>query len=214
MSGLVGGAALRSMRLGVLLLATAVLTACGAAEPVWAPDAEVSRSVYRHNGPAAITLFTVVGTSNGTGAHSGLLVNAPSQRAIFDPAGTFKHPHLPERNDVIFGMSDAAVDFYIDYHARVTYDVVEQTLLVSPQVAELALARIQAYGAVPKAQCADSITDILADLPGFESAPQTMFPKKVMTWFGELPGVTSEVHSDDSPAQNGHAVEAPYLLLN
>jgi hypothetical protein len=214
MVNVVGSGSLRGLRLGMLLLAAAVLTACGAAEPVWAPDTEVSRSVYHHDGPTAITLFTVVGARSGAGAHSGLMVNAPSQRAMFDPAGTFNHPHLPERNDVIFGMSDAAVAFYIDYHARVTYDVIEQTVLVSPEVAELALARIQAYGAVGKAQCADSITDILAGLPGFESAPQTMFPKKVMAWFAELPSVTYETHSDDSPAQNGHLVEAPHLLRN
>jgi len=214
MSKRVGSGSLRGLRLGVLFLAAVVLTACGAAEPVWAPDSEVSRSVYRHDGPSAITLFTVVGARSGAGAHSGLMVNAPSQRAMFDPAGTFNHPHLPERNDVIFGMSDAAVAFYIDYHARVTYDVVEQTVLVSPEVAELALARIQAYGAVAKAQCADSITDILAGLPGFEDAPQTMFPKKVMTWFDELPNVTTISHSDDSPAQNGHFVDAPHLRLN
>lgn len=209
-----GGGILRSIRLGLLLLVAAVLTACGAAEPTWAPDVEVSRSVYRHNGPAAITLFTVVGTSNGSGAHSGLLINAPSQRAMFDPAGTFHHPHLPERNDVHFGMSDPAVAFYIDYHARVTYDVVEQTILVSPEVAELALARIQAHGAVAKAHCADSITDILSGLPGFEGAPQTLFPKKVMLWYGELDNVSTKRHSDDSPDENGRLIQAPPLLLN
>jgi hypothetical protein len=210
----VGHAFLSRIRLGLLLLTAVVLTACGAAQPIWAPDAEVARSVYRHDGPTAITLFTVVGAKTGTGAHSGLMINAPSQRAIFDPAGTFKHPHLPERNDVHFGMSDAAVAFYIDYHARETYDVIEQTVLVSPQVAELALARSQAYGAVAKAHCADSITAILSDLPGFEGAPNTMFPKRVMKWFGELPGVTSKIHTDDSPSKKGQLIDAPRLLLN
>ncbi|RPE66265.1 hypothetical protein EDD53_1965 [Pacificibacter maritimus] len=203
-----------SLRICALVCATAVLTACGAAEPIWAPDAEVARSVYRHSGPTAITLFTVVGKNNGSGAHSGLLVNAPSQRALFDPAGTFNHPHLPERNDVFFGMSDPAVDFYIDYHARVTYDVVEQTVLVSPAVAELALARIQAYGAVPKAHCADSITEILSDLPGFDMVPNTMFPKRLMNWFGDLPNVSTERHSDASPDNNSRLIQAPPLLLN
>jgi hypothetical protein len=170
--------------------------------------------VYRHSGPTAITLFTVVGKNNGSGAHSGVLVNAPSQRALFDPAGTFHHPHLPERNDVFFGMSDPAVDFYIDYHARETYDVVEQTILVSPAVAELALARIQAHGPVAKAHCADSITDILSGLPGFETAPNTMFPKRVMLWFGELPNVTTQRHEDTSPDNNSGLIQAPPLLLN
>lgn len=205
----------RGMRLVLVLLVSAVLTACGPAEPLWAPDAEVARSVYRDDGPPSITLFTIVSKKNRTGAHSGLLVNAPSQRAIFDPAGTFQHPHLPERNDVVFGMSDAAVDFYIDYHARVTYDVIEQTVLVSPEVAELALAKIQAYGAVRKAHCADSVTDVLAGLPGFESVPQTMLPNKLKAWFGTLPNVTYLSHSDNSPDEKGVAMtNVPNLLLS
>lgn len=201
------------LRLAVWLFGALILTACGAPEPKWAPDAEVARSVYRDDGPPALTLFTVVGTRSGSGAHSGLMVSAPSQRALFDPAGTFYHPHLPERNDVHFGISDPAVAFYIDYHARITYDVIEQTIPVSAAVAELALARIQAYGAVAKAHCSDSITEILAGLPGFEDAPQTMFPKPVMKWFGALEGVSTTVHSDDSPDENGRLVQAPPLLL-
>ena len=214
-SGRMGVGIARGMRLGLVLLVSAVLTACGPAEPLWAPDAEVARAVYRDDGPASLTLYTVVGKKSRSGVHSGLLVNAPSQRAIFDPAGTFFHPHLPERNDVVFGMSDAAVDFYIDYHARVTFDVIEQTVLVSPEVAELALAKVQAYGAVRKAHCADSVTDILASLPGFEAAPQTMFPNKLKAWFGTLPNATYQSYSDDSPDERGVAMaNVPNLLLS
>lgn len=198
----------------LVALSLLFLTACGAAEPRWASEAEVGRANYVHDGPASITLFTVIGNKSGAGAHSGLLVNAPSQRAIFDPAGTFKHPHLPERNDVVFGMSDPAVAFYIDYHARVTYHVIEQTVLVDPQVAELALARIQSHGAVAKAQCARSISSILADLPGFSDAPQSMFPKKLMTWFGARPGATHQAHYDYSPDDNKGMIQAPNLVLN
>ncbi|WP_417273231.1 hypothetical protein [Celeribacter halophilus] len=195
------------------LLSLVVLTACGAAEPKWAPDADVARSHYVHGAPYELTLFTVINNRHGGGGHSALMVNAPSERVIFDPAGTFYHPHLPERNDVHFGMSDAAVDFYIDYHARVSWHVVEQTVQVSPEVATLALAKVQAYGAVPKAMCARSISDILRSLPGFEAAPHTMSPKKLMNWFGELPGVTEQKFYDDSPDDNGRLVQAPPLLL-
>ncbi len=197
----------------VWLMCLFALTACGAAEPIWAPDAEVARSRYVHGAPYEITLFTVINNKSGKGGHSALMVNAPSQRAIFDPAGTFYHPHLPERNDVHFGMSDAAVEFYKDYHARITWHVVEQTVTVSPEVATLALAKIQAYGAVPKAMCAKSVSDILNDLPGFSGAPQTLSPKKLMSWFGELPGVTETKFYDDSPDENGQLVQAPGLLL-
>lgn len=196
------------------LLSLVVLTACGAAEPKWAPDAEVARSHYVHGAPYQLTLFTVINNRSGNGGHSSLMVNAPSERLIFDPAGTFYHPHLPERNDVHFGMSDRAVDFYIDYHARVTWHVVEQTIEVSPEVATLALAKVQAYGAVPKAMCATSVSEILSGLPGFEDAPRTMSPKKLMQWFAEQPGVTEQKHYDDSPDDNGQLVQAPPLLLN
>nr|WP_177213184.1 hypothetical protein [Celeribacter neptunius] len=196
------------------LLSFAVLTACGAAEPKWAPDAEVARSHYVHGAPYQLTLFTVISNKSGFGGHSALMVNAPAERVIFDPAGTFYHPHLPERNDVHFGMSDAAVEFYIDYHARVTWHVVRQDITVSPEVATLALARVQAYGAVPKAQCATSVSSILANLPGFEATPQTMSPKKLMTWFATVPGVTESTYYDDSPDENGQLIQAPPLLLH
>ena len=60
---------------------------------------------------------------------------------MFDPAGSWALPRLAERNDVHFGMTDKMVDFYIDYHARKTFDVIEQTKIVSPQVAAATAVR-------------------------------------------------------------------------
>ncbi|MGB5557711.1 MAG: hypothetical protein WBN04_06840, partial [Paracoccaceae bacterium] len=99
-------------RLCLALLACALVGACGTtAEPKWAPQVEVTRAAYFHGGGGKLTLFTVVDNFRGTGAHAGLLING-SQRVIFAPAGTWHHPNLPERNDVHFGMTDKAVDFY------------------------------------------------------------------------------------------------------
>ena len=100
--------------------------------------------------PTSITLYTVVNKRI-----RGRRAFRPSwstrrERVIFDPAGTWHHPRLPERNDVHFGMTDTAMAFYIDYHARETYDVVEQTIVVSPEVAELVLAKVKADGAGAK----------------------------------------------------------------
>lgn len=193
------------MRRHFLSLAlVAALAACGAAEPTWAPDEAVAKARYVHDGPPAITLFTVVSTSNGAGAHSGLMING-SQRIMFDPAGSWTLPRLAERNDVHFGITDKMVNFYIDYHARETYYVVEQTKVVPPEVAELVMQRAMAYGAVPKAHCTDSITEILAGVPGFETLPQTMFPKKLMKAFAELPGVTERTITDDD-ADDNHGI--------
>lgn len=191
------------VRLILAFVAMLTLAACGA-EPKWASDEDVARARYVHNGPTAITLYTVLATRDRSGAHSGLLING-SERIMFDPAGTWYHPNLPERNDVHFGMTPKMVDFYIDYHARETFDVVEQTILVSPGVAELVAQRAKAYGAVPKAQCTRSITEILRDVPGFESLPSTWYPARLMEAFGKLPGVTSRTITDED-ADDNHGV--------
>lgn len=200
-----------SFRLIVGFAALIGMTSCGPAEPKWADDADVARATYRSGGPTSLTLYTVINNSSGGGGHAGLLVNA-SQTVMFDPAGTFYHPHLPERNDVVFGMTPRAVDFYIDYHARETYHVVAQTIPVSPEVAEKALQLVMAYGAVPKAQCSKSITEILPQLAGFEGIRSTMFPKHLMQQIAERPDVSERKFYDDSPDVRGTMIEAPGLL--
>jgi hypothetical protein len=179
------------------------LAACGA-EPEWATDAEVSRAVYVHDSPASITLFTVLNNRSNEGAHSGLLING-SQRVMFDPAGTWHHPDLPERNDLHFGMNDKALAFYIDYHARETFRVVEQTVFVTPAQADAAIRLAMSYGAVPKAQCTRSISSILQGVPGFEDTPGTWYPAKLMKAFGKRPGVIERTITD-TDADNNHGV--------
>ncbi len=190
-------------RLFLCLAMLLSLAACSA-EPKWASDAEVARAAYVHSGPPSITLFTVINNRSESGAHSGLLING-SQRIMFDPAGTWQHPQLPERNDVHFGMTDRMVAFYIDYHARETFRVIQQTIIVTPQQAETALRLAQAYGAVPKAQCTKSVSSILRGVPAFENLPSTWYPATLMTAFGKLPGVTSRIITD-SDADDNHGV--------
>jgi hypothetical protein len=165
------------MRLLLALMALLGLAACGA-DPKWAPQEQVDAVRFVEGPPTYITLYTVVNKRTGSGAHSAILVNG-SERLIFDPAGTWYHPKLPERNDVHFGMNDKALAFYIDYHTRITYDTIEQKVFVSPEVAELVIARAKAYGAVPKAMCTQATSSILRGVPGFESLPQTFYPKKL-----------------------------------
>jgi hypothetical protein len=133
--------------LRAILALVALLGLAACAEPTWAPQEEVDAARFVAEPPTSITLYTVVNKRSGSGAHSALMVNA-SERVIFDPAGTWRHPRVPERNDVHFGMTDKAVAFYVDYHARETYDVIEQTVAVSPEVAELVLEKVKANGAV------------------------------------------------------------------
>ena len=191
------------LRIAPCLVALLGLAACGA-QPTWAPEEHVQAARFTSDEPASITLYTVVNKSSGSGAHSAILVNG-SERLIFDPAGTWYHPKLPERNDVHFGMNDKALAFYIDYHTRITYDTIEQKVYVSPEVAELVLARVKAYGAVPKAMCTQATSAVLRGVPGFESLPQTFYPKKLSAAFGRLPGVSTRVITDDDD-DNNHGV--------
>ena len=188
------------------VVALAVLTACGggSASAPYASDSAVQAARVANEGPTSITLFTVVNNKTGAGAHSGLLINA-SERVLFDPAGSFYHPRLPERNDMHYGFNDRMVAFYIDYHARETYRVIEQTVLVSPQVAEQVKARAIQRGAVAKSFCANSITGILAGVPGFENIGSTMFPNKLSKSFARLPSVTTRTITDDD-ADDNHGV--------
>jgi hypothetical protein len=192
------------MRRLLLCLAGLFMLAACTAQPVWAPDDLVARARYVSDSPPSITLFTVLNNSSNAGEHSALMING-SQRVMFDPAGTWRHPQLPERNDVHFGMSQKMVDFYIDYHARENFRVIEQTILVSPEVAEIALQRALAYGPVPKAQCTRATSSVLRGTPGFEDMPSTLGPKKLMRAFAGLPGVT-EREIRDTDANQNHGV--------
>jgi len=182
----------------VLIALALPLLLLGCAESVWAPDDVVARAAYHDPSPPSITLFTMVSNGTDSGGHSALMINA-SQRVIFDPSGTWWHQLAPERNDVIFGITPQMLEFYIDYHARETYRVVIQTKTVSPEVAAQALAIVEGYGAVRNAFCARSTSDVLHQIPGFESVPKSFRPKAIMAAFASLPGVTTETIYDNDP---------------
>ena len=188
------------MRRIVAALALALLAGCGA-EPVWAPDDVVSRALYTTGDQPSLTLYTVIRTSGGEGAHTALMVDN-DHRAIFDPAGTWFHRAAPIRNDVHYGITPQLLDFYIDYHARETFYVVEQRIEVSPEVAARAMREIESYGAVPKAMCAQSVSEILRNIPGFEDTVSTWYPRRLMRDFARHPGVTERIITDDDADDN------------
>ena len=168
-----------------------VLLAGGCAESVWAPDADIGAARYSDPGPPAITLITAQ-YSNGEGRHSALMVNA-SERVIFDPSGSWYQPGVPERNDVLYGITPTMLDRYTDYHAQDNQHVVLQTVEVSPAVAEQALAAVKSYGAVGNGRCALATTDVIGRLPGFEDTPRRFWPQKAMRDMATRPDVLTEV---------------------
>jgi hypothetical protein len=179
-----------------ILGAPLALAACGGGDPIWAPDDVVNAKIYRGTGQKSITLYTMINVWSGNGAHSSLLIDA-SQRVMFDPAGSFKHETIPERNDVLFGISPRVEEFYVSYHARQTYYVEGQRILVSDEIAERALQLVMANGAVPKSACALAVSKVLRDIPGFENIRRTISPTRIRDDFAKIPGVVTTIYRED-----------------
>lgn len=177
-----------------------ILVVAGCSKPrVYAPDDVVARASYRHSGPPSLTLYTMVNNRTGNGAHSALLINA-SERVIFDPAGSFHSEATPERHDVLFGITPGMEKGYRSAHARSTYHVVSQTIDVSPEQAQIAYQLALQAGPVMDALCTSSTSELLSQVPGFESIRQVMYPNKLMAQFEEIPGVTTtRYYEDDDP---------------
>ncbi|MDP7149773.1 MAG: hypothetical protein QGI08_09705 [Paracoccaceae bacterium] len=176
-------------RLALIILLSLTLAGC-AAQEVWAPDEAVRDAAYTHPGPPTITVYTVVNNGSGAGAHSGVLISG-SQRVLFDPAGSFSVNVVPERNDVHYGMTEQIREFYELFHARESFHVIAQEIEVSAEVAELAIARAEAYGAVPKGFCTIAATEVLRTLPGFEHVRRKWGPNSLMEDIAKMDGVVT-----------------------
>lgn len=189
------------MRRLVLFLVCALGLAGCAGERIYAPDEAVQAARYVDPGEPSVTLFTVLAKRDGSGAHSGMMING-SERVLFDPAGSWTHPRAPERNDVFFGMTPRMVDFYIDYHARETFDIVVQTVPVSRATADALIARALAHGAAPPAHCTIANSAVLRSVPEFAGMPSTWYPKKLSQAFASLPLSASQTITDTDAHQN------------
>jgi len=183
------------------IMALVLVSAC--TKPVvYAPEADVEAARYQHGGPVELVLFNVVKNDGGSGEHSALMINAPSQRVLFDPAGSWTHPLSPEQHDVHFGFNDQQLFRYTYYHARRTHHVLIQRLQVSPEVAETVLAAARNYGPVPDAYCARSIFAVLQTVPQFAHLETEWYPNGLSEQFGQIPGVIEErVYSDAEPTE-------------
>jgi len=174
------------MRKWLLILAVAGLTAgCAVKHDPPVSDEQIINATYRHNAPPELTLYTMINNTNGSGAHTSLMINA-SQRVIFDPAGSFRDKKIVARNDVVYGVTPYVEDVYTRFHARKTFHVVIQRLPVTPEVAEQALRLAQGMGEVTDGRCAASTSEILSQLPGL-NITRTMAPKKLMAQFEKAP---------------------------
>ncbi|NSY37975.1 hypothetical protein [Leisingera sp. ANG59] len=174
--------------LGAVMLA---LAGCAAPQQPNADAETLAKAAYRHSGPPALTLYTMINNRTGRGGHTSLMINA-SERVIFDPAGSFYASVVPERNDVLYGITPAVEKAYRGAHARSTFHVVVQRVEVTPEQSRKAYQLAVTNGRVPGAYCAQATIGILQQIPGFESIDRTFYPEKLAEQFGQLPGVRTE----------------------
>lgn len=184
------------MRVLVGLLAVSLLLAC-TADNKWASDADVARARYVDPNPTSITLFTSINTRTKAGAHAGLMING-SERVLYDPAGSWEHPSAPERKDMIYGMTPTMLSFYVDYQGTAPFELIQQTIYVTPEIAERVKQAAISYGSANKAECTKAIGIVLRSVPGFETLPTTWFPKAMSRGFATLPGVVTRTVTSES----------------
>jgi hypothetical protein len=178
-------------RFVVLLALPVLLGACAATTVRTADPAEVARAAYVHDAPPSVTLITVVNSSSGAGDHSALIING-AQRILYDPAGSFHHPDVPQHLDVHFGLRPIIEDIYINYHARETHHVVAQHLAVTPEVAQAALSAALGETKARQGQCSVKTTAVLR-AAGIEGVGGSIWPRTTMNNFAELAGVRTEI---------------------
>ncbi len=194
-------------RRAFMLSAPLVLAGCGnivLREEILASQEEVDRVAYVSPGPKRLTLVTMKNVGSDNGAHTGLIINA-SQQVLWDPAGTFGHSTIPERNDVHFGITEQLADLYISFHARQTYYAVIQEIDVDPDVAEMALRLAIANGPTPKANCTRHTSRMIGKLRGFESIRSSLFPNNLSDQFGQIPGVRTRTYRENDSDDKGVA---------
>lgn len=179
--------------LGALLL---VLSGCATSGHPNADQATIAAVSYRDPGPKFMRLYTMVNNRSGSGAHTGLVISA-SETILFDPAGSFYAKTIPERNDVLFGISPRVEAVYKGAHARSTYHVVIQTIPLSAEQAEVAYRLALNNGAVGQAFCANSTSELISKIPGFEAINTTFYPNNLSKQIGALPGITTEKYYED-----------------
>jgi hypothetical protein len=148
----------------------------------------VRRSAFVTGDAPSITLITVRDVRSDGGAHTALLIDG-SQRVLWDPAGSFVHPDVPEVDDVLFGVTPLVDRIYTDYHVRPEYYMIRQRKRVDTATADRLIALARADGRASQATCAMTTSRILREA-GID-VRRTVFPKALMSSFGDLPGVTS-----------------------
>lgn len=184
------------MRIFVVLAFLAALAGCDVPSTPQASLERIAAEAYREPGPDTLTVITMVSNRTGSGGHTALMING-SQRVIFDPAGSFVNERVPERGDVLYGVTPAVFQGYRSAHARSTYHVVTQEIVVTREQADAALRLAMSNGPVARLFCTSATVALLRQVPGFQNIPSTMYPTKLMEQIAARSDVTTDRYFED-----------------
>lgn len=177
----------RLLRLAAILLLAGLAAGCAGVE-MGASGKEIVAARHVSDEAPYVAVVSMVSNETGWAAHTALVINA-SQRVIYDPAGTFRHPDMPERGDVHYGADDRMLSYYERYHARLSHHVHVQKIPVPLAVAERALRRAEAQGPSPKLWCTWDTVQVLNDVEGLPRFDSTFFPQQLRAQIARVPGV-------------------------
>ncbi|WP_299947098.1 hypothetical protein [uncultured Ruegeria sp.] len=200
-------------RILIACLLAALVAGCVGSQRPQADQSEVASRSYRDPGPSTLTLYTMISTRTGSGAHTSLMISG-SERVIFDPAGSFRADVVPIKNDVLYGITPNVERAYRSSHARETHYARIQTIEVTPQQAEIALQLAKQMGPVAGAYCANSTSQLLQQVPGFEQMSTTFYPVKLSEQFGQIPGVVTTEYRESDSADLQQGLAANNARLN
>lgn len=195
------------MRVWIMLALLWGLVACGPGSSIVATPETLAAVSYRDPGPAKLTLITMVRNETGGGAHTALMINGP-QRIIYDPAGSFRTPNVPEKGDVLYGVTPQVFQIYKSSHSRASHHVVTQEIEVTDAQALAAYQLASKSGPVVGAFCTSATSKILSQVLGDENIHKTFFPINLQEQMEQIPGVKTDRHYEDDEGTILDAVAA------
>ncbi len=201
------------IRIVIACLLAATVAGCVGSQRPQADFSEIAARSYSDPGPSTLTLYTMISTRTGSGAHTSLMISG-SERVIFDPAGSFRADVVPIKDDVLYGITPNVERAYRSSHARETHYARIQTIEVTPQQAEIALQLAKQSGPVAGAFCTNSTAQLLQQVPGFEQISTTFYPVKLSDQFGQIPGVVTTEYRENDSADLQAGLAANNALLN
>lgn len=188
----------RTVLLG--LSATALAGCAGAIQS--APEG-TRIAAHRSGYPPQLRIMVFEHAVSELAFHSSAVIDAPSGRVLYDPAGWWSGAPGQRVGDVTHGLTPALEAAYVqrDYFGAdpESWRLHRFVIDLPPDQAEMALARAQAMPPLAFGLCAWGLSVVLAELDEFEDLPVTLSPRNLLTALEDHPDLTHTVKMVPQP---------------